>query len=216
MFGQNVGFNGFTVNTQIQTNNNAVNFLDGNGFVTGNSVAATLCGFSVVASIPLKQALKIAFTRVAPKVAMAAADGPSPVLDIVATLWLCYDIYDIVNNYNGADLSSDISSDANDDNHGGSIPDDSSVTGHIFDPTKDGHMPEDTPENRQKLDDVGNDEDSYLGRYQYGNDWHGRINEDGSQTWTESRNGRIFDGGVNKEPIPFNPKTGLKSPERPW
>ena len=51
---------------------------------------------------------------------------------------------------------------------------------------------------------------------QYGNDWHGRINEDGSQTWTESRNGRIFDGGVNKKPIPFDPKTGLKSPGRPW
>ena len=105
MFGLNVGFDGFTVNTQIQTNNNAVNFLDGNGFVTGNSVAATLCGLSVVASIPLKQALKIAFTRVAPKVAMAAADGPSPVLDIVATLWLCYDIYDILQNNEAVDSS---------------------------------------------------------------------------------------------------------------
>ena len=102
------------------------------------------------------------------------------------------------------------------DGHSGSVPDDPNVTGHIFDPKKEGHLPEDTPENRGKLDDVGNDEDSYLGRDQYGNDWHGKINEDGSQTWTESRNGRIFDGGVNKEPKTFDPKTGLKSPERPW
>ena len=100
--------------------------------------------------------------------------------------------------------------------HGGSIPDNPSVTGHIFDPEKEGHLPEDTPENRRKLNDVGNDEGSYLGQDQYGNDWHGRINEDGPQTWTESRNGRIFDGGVNKKPIPFDPKTGLKSPGRPW
>ena len=34
------------------------------------------------------------------------------------------------------------------------------------------------------------------------------MNEDGTQTWTESRNGRIFDGGVNKEPKTFDPKTG--------
>lgn len=100
--------------------------------------------------------------------------------------------------------------------HSGSVPDDPNVTGHIFDPKKEGHLPEDTPENRRKLDDVGNDEESYLGRDQYGNDWHGRVNEDGTQTWTESRNGRIFDGGVNKEPKTFDPKTGLKSPERPW
>lgn len=102
------------------------------------------------------------------------------------------------------------------ENHNGSIPDDPAVTGHIFDPEKEGHLPEDTPENRQRLNDVGNDEDSYLGQDQYGNDWHGKINEDGSQTWTESRDGRIFDGGVNKVPKKFNPDTGLKSPNRPW
>ena len=36
--------------------------------------------------------------------------------------------------------------------HSGSVPDDPNVTGHIFDPKKEGHLPEDTPENRRKLD----------------------------------------------------------------
>ena len=56
-------------------------------------------GNSAVASITLKQAAKIAVVRGAPKLALAATDGPSPLLDIVATLWLCYDVYDILKNY---------------------------------------------------------------------------------------------------------------------
>lgn len=92
------------------------------------------------------------------------------------------------------------------------LPDSPDVLGHIFDPDKGGHV-EDTPENRDKLRDTANDPDSYLGQDKYGNDWHARTNDDGSQTWTVSRNGRIWDGGVNKQPKGWNPDTGLKSPD---
>ncbi|MBQ3799127.1 MAG: hypothetical protein II837_02415 [Treponema sp.] len=101
-------------------------------------------------------------------------------------------------------------------NHDAKLPNNPSVLGHVFDPKKEGHLPEDTFENRKKLDDVASNEDNYLGKDQYGNEWHGKINDDGSQTWTESRDGIIYDGGVNEVPKEFNPRTGLKSPERPW
>ena len=91
-----------------------------------------------------------------------------------------------------------------------SIPNDDSTLGHIF-RADTGHVP-DTPDNRSLLESVGNDMDSFLGSDQYGNDWFARIENNGSQVWVEARNGRIWDGGVNVIPKPWNPKTGLKKP----
>ncbi|MBR4824176.1 MAG: DUF4329 domain-containing protein, partial [Spirochaetaceae bacterium] len=52
LVGQNIGFDGFTINTQIQTKNNAItnvvnSIFGGNGFVVGNSVSASLGGISI-------------------------------------------------------------------------------------------------------------------------------------------------------------------------
>lgn len=108
--------------------------------------------------------------------------------------------------------------DSDNDSHGATLPvDNQSTMGHIFDPNKtgEGHI-KDTPENRKKLSDVGMDEGSYLGKDQYGNDWHAKTNEDGTQTWVESRSGIIWDGGINNTPIPWNSNTGLKRASRGW
>ena len=88
------------------------------------------------------------------------------------------------------------------------IPDDKTTENHIF-RDKEGHVL-DTPENRKTLEDTANDPSNYLGKDKYGNDWHAQDLEDGRQAWTESRNGRIFDGGINDTPRPWNPDTGLK------
>ena len=35
------------------------------------------------------------------------------------------------------------------------------------------------------------------------------------QVWTQTRNGQIINGGINKVPKQFNSETGLSSPIRP-
>lgn len=85
---------------------------------------------------------------------------------------------------------------------------------HIF-RDADGHLTEDTKTNRQKLEDVANDKGNYLGNDKYGNEWYGKNNPDGSQTWVKVRNGSIENGGVNQTPKTYNPQTGLSSPTRP-
>ena len=90
------------------------------------------------------------------------------------------------------------------------IPDNDSTTGHIF-RDAEGHIP-DTPENRALLEDVANDSANFRGTDKYGNEWYTKTQSDGSQVWVESRNGNIFEGGVNNTPKPWNPDTGLKKP----
>lgn len=90
------------------------------------------------------------------------------------------------------------------------IPDNDSTTGHIF-RDAEGHIP-DTPENRALLEDVANDPTNFRGTDKYGNEWYTKIQNDGSQVWVESRNGNIFEGGVNNTPKQWNPETGLKKP----
>ena len=90
------------------------------------------------------------------------------------------------------------------------IPDNDSTTGHIF-RDAEGHIP-DTPENRALLEEVANDSANLRGTDKYGNEWYTKTQSDGSQVWVESRNGNIFEGGVNNTPKPWNPDTGLKKP----
>ena len=90
------------------------------------------------------------------------------------------------------------------------IPDNDSTTGHIF-RDAEGHIP-DTPENRALLEEVANDSANFRGTDKYGNEWYTKTQSDGSQVWVESRNGNIFEGGVNNTPKPWNPDTGLKKP----
>lgn len=86
---------------------------------------------------------------------------------------------------------------------------------HIFD-KRDGHLP-DTPENRQLLLDLANEMKHYKGKDQYGNDWHIRINKDGTQDWVRSQNQVINEGGRNLNPLPWDNETGLyKNPVKRW
>jgi hypothetical protein len=93
------------------------------------------------------------------------------------------------------------------------FPDNEAQVRHIFRDAP-GHLP-DTSANRQLLPSVANDATATLGTDKFGNVWSARINPDGTQTWVQSRNGVIINGGVNQTPRAFNPQTGLSSPVRP-
>ena len=82
---------------------------------------------------------------------------------------------------------------------------------HIFRDAP-GHLPEDTPENRELLINTASNPNNYLGSDQYGNEWYGETRPDGTQAWTRVRNRRIINGGVNPTPREFNPYTGLNDP----
>lgn len=79
--------------------------------------------------------------------------------------------------------------------------------GHIF---KDapGHLA-DTPASRKLLQGVADDPATTLGADKFGDTWSAGKLDDGSQAWTQTRNGDIVNGGVNPTPRPFNPATGL-------
>ena len=79
---------------------------------------------------------------------------------------------------------------------------------------REGHL-RDTPENRKLLEDVANDKKAVLGPDDHGNTWSARNMEDGAQVWTQTRNGEIINGGLNKTPHTYNPRTGLSAPVRP-
>ncbi len=87
------------------------------------------------------------------------------------------------------------------------MPRNDSQLKHIFRNGK-GHLP-DTPENRKIISDLANDVKFYTGKDKYGNDWHVRSNEDGTQDWVRHQNMVINEGGRNSSPLPWNPKTGL-------
>lgn len=65
------------------------------------------------------------------------------------------------------------------------------------------------------MTDVASDEGNYLGTDKYGNEWYTKIQSDGTQVWTQVRNGEIRNGGLNQSPKTFDPQTGLSSPSKP-
>ena len=85
---------------------------------------------------------------------------------------------------------------------------------HIF-REAEGHLPRDTPQNRETLLRVADDPKTTLGNDKYGNTWSAKTNKDGTQTWTQTRNGEIRNGGENQTPKDFNKETGLSSPIKP-
>lgn len=88
------------------------------------------------------------------------------------------------------------------------LPDEDSVLRHIF-RAKEGHL-DDTPANRRMLIDLANDRQYHIGKDKWGNDWHARLNDDGTQDWVEHQNQRISDGGTNRVPKHWDDMTGLK------
>jgi RHS repeat-associated protein len=95
---------------------------------------------------------------------------------------------------------------------GPTIPDNAAK--HIFS-NSEGHMPDDTPGNRQLLIDTASDSSNYLGTDKYGNDWYAQNLPDGRQAWAQVRGNQIRNGGINVTPKPWDPNTGLSSPTRP-
>ena len=89
------------------------------------------------------------------------------------------------------------------------LPESESKLKHIF-RNAEGHLT-DTPANRTLLQDTANPQ-NYLGKDKYGNDWFAVTREDGTQVWVQSRNGEIWDGGLNTQPRSWNDQTGLKNP----
>lgn len=93
------------------------------------------------------------------------------------------------------------------------LPAGESELGHIFRDVA-GHLP-DTSANRQLLQGVANDPKGSMGTDQFGNTWSAKTLPDGTQVWTQTRNGQIINGGLNQTPRAFNPQTGLSAPVRP-
>ncbi|MBF6675137.1 hypothetical protein, partial [Campylobacter sputorum] len=65
--------------------------------------------------------------------------------------------------------------------------------------TRDGHVI-DTPQNRELLMNVANDTKLVLGKDKFGNTWSSKLLDNGEQVWTQTRNGQIINGGINKTP----------------
>ena len=84
---------------------------------------------------------------------------------------------------------------------------------HIF-RQKPGHLP-DTPTNRKLLLEVAGNPNNFLGIDKHGNSWHAKIQKDGTQVWSISRNGEIRDAGVNKKAQIFHKETGLSNNVKP-
>ena len=87
------------------------------------------------------------------------------------------------------------------------LPKNDSQLKHYF-RDDEGHLP-DTPENRQLISDLANDCRYYAGKDKYGNNWHFRNNEDGTQDWVRHQNMVINECGRNTKPIKWDPETGL-------
>lgn len=64
--------------------------------------------------------------------------------------------------------------------------------------------------NRKIISDLANDSKYYIGKDKWGNDWHIRQNEDGTQDPVEHQNQVISDGGRNVMPKSWDDETGLK------
>jgi hypothetical protein len=84
---------------------------------------------------------------------------------------------------------------------------------HIF-RKSDGHFPEDTPEIRELLEELVNNESNYRGPDQHSNHWYSRTIESGKEIWAQVRNNQIINAGINEIPQPYSPITGLCKPAR--
>ena len=93
------------------------------------------------------------------------------------------------------------------------LPKNESQLKHIF-RNEEGHL-KDTQENRKMLLDLANADKYHIGKDMYGNEWHIRINEDGSQDYTREMHQIINEGGKNRIPRPWDEMTGLnRNPAR--
>jgi len=78
---------------------------------------------------------------------------------------------------------------------------------HIF-RNAAGHLVEDTVSNRELLINASRAE-NYLGTDKWGNGWYAQLQSNGTQVWTQVRDGQITNGGVNQIPRSWDPNQGL-------
>ncbi len=90
------------------------------------------------------------------------------------------------------------------------LPKNGSQIKHIF-RKKENHFP-DTPENRELLEQLANDESKYVGTDAKGVRWYVQQNPDGSQLWVTVRDEIIQNGGLNPAPRSWDNETGLNTP----
>ena len=81
---------------------------------------------------------------------------------------------------------------------------------HIF-RRADGHLPDDTPENRGLLLSVANNPRNRLGEDRFGVVWAEQTMPDGSQVWVQIRTGQIINGGLNPKRRNFDLASGLSA-----
>lgn len=79
---------------------------------------------------------------------------------------------------------------------------------HIF-RKKEGHFSQETNYGKRLLTEIANNEKYYLGLDQHGNGWYAKITRNGKQIWVRTKGNHITDGGINKVPKKYNPRTGL-------
>ena len=85
---------------------------------------------------------------------------------------------------------------------------------HMFE-VRPGHLA-DTQKNRDTISRIANDESLYAGTDQWGNRWYIEPLRNGGQHWAQvNSSGVIWDGGYNRTPKEWDPKTGLKNPVKP-
>lgn len=83
---------------------------------------------------------------------------------------------------------------------------------HIFRVSpKGGHL-SDTPQNRQLLVDIANDQAALLGTDKHGNIWYGRKMPDGTQVWALVIINTMINGGFNQTEKTFHSQTSLSAP----
>ncbi|HVB73849.1 MAG TPA: hypothetical protein VNE38_09860 [Ktedonobacteraceae bacterium] len=73
----------------------------------------------------------------------------------------------------------------------------------------------DTPENHQRLETLITEQQNYLGKDSWGNDWYARLLPDGKQLWACVRSGMVQYGGMRNTPKSFDPRVGFSSPGSP-
>jgi hypothetical protein len=81
---------------------------------------------------------------------------------------------------------------------------------HIF-RNKEGHLPDDTPENRQLFIETVREPGNYLGTDKYGTQWYAKTLVTGEQIWVQVRNDEIRNAGKNLIQKLWQPDTGFSS-----
>jgi hypothetical protein len=94
------------------------------------------------------------------------------------------------------------------------FPKDPSQIKHIF-RQKEGHLTEDTFENRKLFINTARDSNNYRGTDALGIDWYAKTNPDSSQVWVKVHKGIIRGAGINPTQRPWDNETGFnRNPDR--